>query len=358
MHLLSIRDLVVKFRTHDGTVHAVNGVSFDLDEGETLGLVGESGCGKSVTNLAVMRLLPKPAGHIEGGEVVFQGQDLLRLDESEMRDLRGKEIAMIFQDPMTSLNPVLTIEEQMVETIRAHRRVSKSQARARSLELLTMVGIPKPETRLRNYPHQFSGGMRQRVMIAIALALEPKLLIADEPTTALDVTIQAQVLDLLQRLAADLGTAVILITHDLGVVAGMTSRLNVMYAGFVVESASTPDLFARPRHPYTVGLLHSMPRLDAQPGEPLIPIAGVPPDLRRAPVGCPFAPRCAWRLESCWTGMPSLEPIDQTAQIVTTGPNVTHRVACWNPATPDEAVAARPLREGFTPAAAPAEAVA
>ena len=305
-----------------------------------------------------MRLLPKPAGHIEGGEVVFQGQDLLRLDESEMRDLRGKEIAMIFQDPMTSLNPVLTIEEQLVETIRAHRRVSKSQARARSIELLTMVGIPQPETRLRNYPHQFSGGMRQRVMIAIALALEPKLLIADEPTTALDVTIQAQVLDLLQRLAADLGTAVILITHDLGVVAGMTNRLNVMYAGFVVESATTPDLFARPRHPYTVGLLHSMPRLDAQPGEPLIPIEGVPPDLRRAPVGCPFAPRCAWRVESCWTAMPSLEPIDQIAEIVTTGPNATHRIACWNPATPDEATAARPLREGFAPAAAPTGAVA
>jgi oligopeptide transport system ATP-binding protein len=357
MHLLSIRDLVVKFRTHDGTVHAVNGVSFDLDEGETLGLVGESGCGKSVTNLAVMRLLPSPAGKIEGGEVFFDGQDLLALDESEMRDLRGKEIAMIFQDPMTSLNPVLTIEEQMVETIRAHRRISKSGARARTLELLGTVGIPEAETRLRNYPHQFSGGMRQRVMIAMALALEPKLLIADEPTTALDVTIQAQVLDLLQRLAADRSTAVILITHDLGVVAGMTRRVNVMYAGFVVESASTADLFARPRHPYTVGLMHSIPRLDAQPGEPLIPIEGVPPDLRRAPLGCPFAPRCAWRVEQCWTAMPLLEPIDPTPEIVTTGPNATHRIACWNPATPDEAVAAQPIRPGFEPAAPPNEAV-
>src|SRR5664279_5434267 len=258
MALLSVRDLVVRFRTHDGTVNAVNGVSFDLDEGETLGLVGESGCGKSVTNLAVMRLLPSPAGRIEGGQVVFEGQDLLSLDESEMRDLRGKEIAMIFQDPMTSLNPVLTIEEQMVETIRAHRRVSKAEARAKTIELLSTVGIPQPESRLRNFPHQFSGGMRQRVMIAMALALEPKLLIADEPTTALDVTIQAQVLELLSRLAADRGTAVILITHDLGVVAGMTKRTNVMYAGFVVESGTTVDLFARPSHPYTC-LLYTSP---------------------------------------------------------------------------------------------------
>jgi oligopeptide transport system ATP-binding protein len=309
MALLSVRDLVVRFRTHDGTVYAVNGVSFDLDEGETLGLVGESGCGKSVTNLAVMRLLPQPAGKIEGGEVVFEGENLLNLDESDMRDLRGKDIAMIFQDPMTSLNPVLTIEEQMTETIQAHRRVSRSEARARTLELLNTVGIPQPEKRLRNFPHQFSGGMRQRVMIAMALALEPKLLIADEPTTALDVTIQAQVLELLGRLAADRGTAVILITHDLGVVAGMTRRINVMYAGFVVEAAATGDLFGRPRHPYTVGLLHSIPRLDAAQGEPLIPIEGVPPDLRKAPVGCPFSPRCAWRVPECWTAMPPLEEI-------------------------------------------------
>ena len=283
MALLSVRDLVVRFHTHDGTVHAVNGVSFDLEEGETLGLVGESGCGKSVTNLAVMRLLPAPAGKIVGGHVYFEDEDLIALDESEMRELRGKEVAMIFQDPMTSLNPVLTIEEQMVETIKAHKKVSKAEARARTIELLAMVGIPKPEGRLRDYPHQFSGGMRQRVMIAMALALEPKLLIADEPTTALDVTIQAQVLELLSRLAADHGTAVILITHDLGVVAGMTRRINVMYAGFVVETATTGDLFARPAHPYTVGLMHSMPRLDAQPGEPLIPIEGTPPDLRFAP---------------------------------------------------------------------------
>jgi oligopeptide transport system ATP-binding protein len=357
MNLLSVKDLLVRFRTHDGTVFAVNGVSFDLDQGETLGLVGESGCGKSVTNLAVMQLLPRPAGYIEGGEVIFEGVDLLGLAESEMRDLRGKEIAMIFQDPMTSLNPVLTIEEQMVETIRAHRRVSKKEGKARAVELLGMVGIPEPEKRLRNFPHQFSGGMRQRVMIAMALALEPKLLIADEPTTALDVTIQAQVLELLARLAAEHGTAVILITHDLGVVAGMTKRINVMYAGYVVETAVTGDLFARARHPYTVGLLHSMPRLDAEEGEPLIPIEGVPPDLRFAPTGCPFAPRCAWRVDRCWTELPDLAPLDPKAAMITTGPNATHSVRCWNQPTADEALAAKPLTPGFVPAAPPAGTV-
>ncbi len=304
MALLEVRDLVVRFRTHDGTVHAVNGVSLDVEEGETLGLVGESGCGKSVTNLAVMRLLPRPAGRIEGGQVRFEGIDLAGVPESQMREIRGRDIAMIFQDPMTSLNPVLTIEEQMVETIRAHRDVGRGEARDRAIELLRTVGIPRPENRLKSYPHHFSGGMRQRVMIAMALALEPKLLIADEPTTALDVTIQAQVLELLQRLTTERGTAVILITHDLGVVAGMAHRINVMYAGFVVETALTTDLFARPRHPYTVGLLHSIPRLDAVEGEPLIPIEGTPPDLRRAPVGCPFAPRCAWRLSGVLGAQP------------------------------------------------------
>ncbi len=351
--LLSVKDLVVRFRTHDGTVHAVNGVSFDLEEGETLGLVGESGCGKSVTNLAIMRLLPRPAGHIEGGKVLFDGTDLTTVSEATMRDLRGREIAMIFQDPMTSLNPVLTIEEQMVETIRAHRRVSVGDARARAIELLGMVGIPQPATRLRNYPHQFSGGMRQRVMIAMALALEPKLLIADEPTTALDVTIQAQVLELLQRLTAEQGTAVILITHDLGVVAGMTRRINVMYAGYVVETASTPELFARPRHPYTVGLLHSIPRVDASADEPLVPIEGVPPDLRRVPVGCPFAPRCAWRLARCWDENPTLTPVSAPASVETAAPAATHGIACWNPPTAEEAQAARPMRPGFRAAPPP-----
>ncbi len=351
--LLSVRDLVVRFRTHDGTVHAVNGVSFDLEEGETLGLVGESGCGKSVTNLAVMRLLPQPAGHIENGQVLFNAEDLTKLPESSMRELRGRDIAMIFQDPMTSLNPVLTIEEQMVETIQAHRRVSAADARARAIELLGMVGIAEPAGRLRNYPHQFSGGMRQRVMIAMALALEPQLLIADEPTTALDVTIQAQVLELLQRLTKERGTAVILITHDLGVVAGMTGRINVMYAGFIVEAATTSELFAKPRHPYTVGLLHSIPRVDAGPEEALIPIEGVPPDLRIAPTGCPFAPRCAWRIDRCWTENPSLGPLEPGVTVRTSGPDATHRVACWNPPTADEAAAGAPRRPGFAPADPP-----
>jgi oligopeptide transport system ATP-binding protein len=351
--LLQVSDLVVRFSTHDGTVHAVNGISFQVEAGETLGLVGESGCGKSVTNLAIMRLLPRPAGKIAGGRVDFDGLDLVRLSEAEMRDLRGKEIAMIFQDPMTSLNPVLTIEEQMVETIRAHRSVSKQEARARTIALLTMVGIPNPESRLRSYPHQFSGGMRQRVMIAMALALEPKLMIADEPTTALDVTIQAQVLELLKDLTERSGTAVILITHDLGVVAGMTQRINVMYAGFIVETATTPELFAAPSHPYTVGLLHSIPRLNAERHEPLIPIEGAPPDQRRAPTGCPFAPRCAWRLAVCWTDNPSLAPVVAGTRVVTSGAGATHLIACHNPPTTDEAVAGRPLRPGFVAAAPP-----
>ncbi len=346
--LLSVTDLVVRFRTQDGTIYAVNGVSFDLAEGETLGLVGESGCGKSVTNLAIMRLLPKPAGRIEGGRIRFDGQDLVTMPESEIRQIRGRDVAMIFQDPMTSLNPVLTIEEQMVETIQAHRRTTKTEARDRAIELLNMVGIPKPEARLKSFPHQFSGGMRQRVMIAMALALAPRLMIADEPTTALDVTIQAQVLELLQRLTQESGTSLVLITHDLGVVAGMTQRINVMYAGFIVETATTGDLFATPSHPYTIGLLHSIPRLDAEVGEELVPIEGRPPDQRQAPVGCPFAPRCAWRLDMCWTDNPALEPIVPGTPLVTVGPGATHRAACHNPPTHEEARAGRPLRDGFT----------
>ncbi len=356
MALLSVQDLVVRFRTHEGTIHAVNGVTFELDEGETLGIVGESGCGKSVTSLALMRLLPKPAGRIEGGTVRFDGQDLLAYSESEMRDLRGREIAMIFQDPMTSLNPVLTVEEQMVETIQAHRKVSKDDARAKAIELLGTVGIPQPETRLKAFPHQFSGGMRQRVMIAMALALTPKLLIADEPTTALDVTIQAQVLELLKRLTDETGTAAILITHDLGVVAGMTQRINVMYAGFIVESATTIELFADPAHPYTVGLLHSVPRLDAIEGSELIPIEGTPPDQRQAPVGCPFAPRCAWRLPTCWESNPVLTSVTAGQGVVLTGKGATHRIACHNPPTHEEAVAGRPMRAGFKAAPPPGSA--
>ena len=354
MSLLDVRDLVVRFRTADGAIHAVNGVSFELEAGETLGLVGESGCGKSVTNLALMRLLPKPAGRIEGGQVLFDDVDLLKLPESEIRDIRGREIAMIFQDPMTSLNPVLTIEEQLVETIRAHRQVSKADARRRAIELLEMVGISKPENRLKSFPHQFSGGMRQRVMIAMALALEPKLLIADEPTTALDVTIQAQVLEILARLTTDAGTALILITHDLGVVAGMTQRINVMYAGYIVETATTTDLFAAPSHPYTVGLLHSIPKTTEMDDEELIPIEGRPPDMRKPPVGCPFVSRCAWRLDHCWTENPGLAPVVPGARLMTTGPEATHRIACHNPPSHAEAVAGRPRREGFSAAPAPA----
>jgi oligopeptide transport system ATP-binding protein len=358
MALLSVEDLVVRFRTQDGTVHAVNGISFEVEEGERLGLVGESGCGKSVTNLAIMRLLPKPAGHIEKGRVMFEGIDLVAMAEDGIRDMRGKEIAMIFQDPMTSLNPVLTVEEQMIETIRAHKKVPIAEARKRAIELLGMVGIPHPEDRLRSFPHQFSGGMRQRVMIAMALALEPKLMIADEPTTALDVTIQAQVLELLERLTTDSSTALILITHDLGVVAGMTQRINVMYAGYIVETALTEELFERPSHPYTIGLLHSIPRLDDIEGEALVPIEGAPPDQRRPPSGCPFAPRCAWRLPICWDEMPPLDPTAAVARVVTSGPGATHRIACHNPPTVEEAAAGRPLREGFVPAPPPGSVVA
>jgi oligopeptide transport system ATP-binding protein len=354
--LLEVRDLVVRFRTHDGTIYAVNGVSFDLEPGETLGLVGESGCGKSVTNLAIMRLLPKPAGHIEGGQVRFDGLDLVSLPEEDMRNLRGRDIAMIFQDPMTSLNPVLTVEEQMTETIQAHKKVTKKEARDRAIELLAMVGIPQPENRLKSYPHQFSGGMRQRVMIAMALALEPKLMIADEPTTALDVTIQAQVLELLKRLTDETDTAMILITHDLGVVAGMTQRIKVMYAGFIVEAATTADLFALPSHPYTVGLLHSIPRLDALEGEELIPIEGRPPDQRQVPLGCLFAPRCAWRIETCWSENPELVALDRSDGTSLSGMGATHRIACHNPPSREEALAGRPLRPGFKAAPPPGDA--
>jgi oligopeptide transport system ATP-binding protein len=353
--LLSVRDLVVRFRTHDAVVHAVNGVSFDVASSETVGLVGESGCGKSVTNLAIMRLLPTPAGRIEGGGVLFDGQDLLTLPESEIRQIRGRDIAMIFQDPMTSLNPVLTIEEQLTETLRAHKVVSREDARKRAIELLELVGIPNPEPRLKSFPHQFSGGMRQRVMIAMALALEPRLLIADEPTTALDVTIQAQVLELIRDLTRDTGTAVILITHDLGVVAGMTQRTNVMYAGFIVEAGLTPDIFARPSHPYTVGLLHSIPRIDGSAGEELIPIEGAPPNQRLEPVGCLFAPRCRWRIDRCLTENPLLERVDDgSGPVLLTGVAATHLIACHNPPTPEEAAAGHPLRGEATVADASA----
>jgi oligopeptide/dipeptide ABC transporter ATP-binding protein len=353
MTLLSVQDLVVRFRTHDATVYAVNGVSFEIDAGETLGLVGESGCGKSVTSLAITRLLPAPAGRVEGGDVLLEGKSLLSLTEREMNRVRGTEIAMVFQDPLTSLNPVLTIGSQITEGILAHQDLTKAQARARAIDLLAMVGIADGKDRLRAYPHQLSGGMRQRVMIAIALSLQPKLLIADEPTTALDVTIQAQVIDLIKELTRKSGTAALIITHDLGVVADMTQRTCVMYAGYLVETASTPDLFARPRHPYTIGLLNSVSRID-QEAEALRPIEGAPPEQTQPPKGCPFAPRCAWRLPVCWDVNPLLLPEVPGPTAATTDPGVRHLVACHNPANADEVAVGRPLRQGFVAAPNPA----
>jgi oligopeptide transport system ATP-binding protein len=321
--LLSVRDLKVTFGSGDRTVHAVNGISYDLAPGETLGIVGESGCGKSVSSLAIMRLLPRPAAHVDAGSVAFEGQELLDLTDEEMRRIRGDRMAMIFQDPMTSLNPVLPIERQLTEVLETHRKVKRRGAILRAIELLELVGIPAAKRRLRDYPHQFSGGMRQRVMIAMALACDPQLLIADEPTTALDVTIQAQILDLMRSAVTEQGTALILITHDLGVVAGMAQRINVMYAGHIVERADTDELYGRPRHPYTVGLLTSIPRLDEERGE-LVPIQGQPPDLSRPIPGCPFAPRCFNAQPKCVEEMPPLEQ----------APNAKpgHEVACWFPA--------------------------
>ncbi len=328
MPLIDVADLSVRFGTGEKSIHAVNGVSFSLGSGETLGIVGESGSGKSVTSLAIMGLLPKRGVTVDARHVAFNGVDLLSLAESRFRQLRGKELAMIFQDPLSSLNPVLSIGEQVTEVLRAHRRINKVDATARAAELLEMVGIASPVQQLKRYPHQFSGGMRQRVMVAIALALEPKLLIADEPTTALDVTTQAQVLELLQRLIAERHTALILISHDLGVVAGLTGRVVVMYAGFVVESADTADIFARPAHPYTVGLLNSIPRLDSSRAIPLQGIAGLPPDPSHGRRGCPFAPRCPRRSEQCLTENPLLSFVGPTIPGKSRQP---HLVACWHP---------------------------
>jgi oligopeptide transport system ATP-binding protein len=317
--LLDVKGLKTEFHTQDGVVHAVNGVSFSVDEGETLGLVGESGCGKSVSVLSVMRLIPQPPGKIAAGQVLFQGRDLLKVDDEEIRSVRGNKIAMVFQDPMTSLNPVLTIGTQIGEALELHLGMTKEQARKRSVELLKMVGIPEAENRLDDYPHQFSGGMRQRVMIAMALSCSPQLLIADEPTTALDVTIQAQIVDIVKRLKSELGMAIIWITHDLGVIAGIADRINVMYAGFVIETAPVKEIFANPLHPYTLGLLASIPRLDASRKSKLTPIDGLPPDLIEMPKGCPFYDRCTYRTERCANENPALELAA-----------VRHSVACWN----------------------------
>jgi oligopeptide/dipeptide ABC transporter ATP-binding protein len=322
--LLSVEDLRVEFWTQRGTVHAVNGISFDIAPGETLGIVGESGCGKSVTSLALMGILPR-AGRITGGTAMFGDRDLFRLSDRELRRIRGRDIAMIFQDPMTSLNPVLTIGRQIREALEAHFDLGKAEANRRVADLLEQVGIPSPDIRLKDYPHQFSGGMRQRAMIAMALACEPKVLIADEPTTALDVTIQAQILDLLKRLVEDRETALILITHDLGVVAGMCERVNVMYAGMFMETGSADQLFSRPRHPYTLGLLQSVPRLDAERKTKLQPIEGSPRDMLRAPQACPFQPRCRFEVEQSSLEVPPLRELEPG-----------HMVACFNPVPVEE----------------------
>lgn len=302
--ILQVRDLQTQFKTDDGVVKAVDGVSFDLHRGETLGIVGESGSGKSVTNLSIMRLIPSPPGKIVGGQVLFEGKDLLTMSDAEMRQIRGNKISMIFQDPMTSLNPFLRVSTQLIETIRLHQGLNKQEALIKAIEMLGMVGIPRPEKRVIDYPHQFSGGMRQRVMIAMALSCNPEILIADEPTTALDVTIQAQILDIIQRLADEMGTAVIVITHDLGVVAGMCDHMAVMYAGKIVEKASTKKLFADPQHPYTKGLIKSVPRLDQQHQEKLFSIPGQPPNLINLPDCCPFYPRCEHVMDICRTKYP------------------------------------------------------
>jgi oligopeptide/dipeptide ABC transporter ATP-binding protein len=327
--LLSVEGLSVRFRGPQGSVHAVRGASFDVRPGETVGLVGESGSGKSVTSLAVMGLLPRASATVDGGRIMLAGTDLLTLPPRELRRRRGGELAMVFQDPMTSLNPVRKIGGQIIEALRAHEKLSVGKAERAAAELLDRVGIADAKRVLRQHPFSLSGGMRQRVMIAIALALKPRLLIADEPTTALDVTIQAQVLEVLRELTRELGTGVVLITHDLGVVAAMAQRVHVMYAGAVVESAPTPALFAAPRHPYTVGLMRSVPRSDRD-GAPVVPIPGQPPDLAREWPGCAFAPRCAWRLETCWTSAPPLA-----------GP-AAHQFACHHPAQPQELIAGAP----------------
>ena len=305
--LLEVKDLRTYFFTEEGVVRAVDGVSWDLDQGETLALVGESGCGKSVTAMSILRLIPNPPGRIVDGEVLFEGRDLLKVTDVEMRSIRGNRIAMIFQEPMTSLNPVLTIGQQIKEAILLHLGLGDDEATARAVELIEMVGIPEGAQRLSDYPHQFSGGMRQRVMIAMALACNPKVLIADEPTTALDVTIQAQILEIMARLSKELGTAVLVITHNLGIVARYADRVNVMYAGEIVESGSAVDIFKHPAHPYTVGLMASVPRLDQTEKVRLATIEGQPPLLIQTIDGCPFRPRCDWAIDQCATDHPELE---------------------------------------------------
>jgi len=316
--ILDVEDLRTRFHVPEGTVYAVNGVNFSVYDGETLAVVGESGCGKSVCMLSIMGLIPIPPGEIVSGKALYFDQDLLRKTENEMEHIRGKEIAMIFQDPMTSLNPVLTIGRQITETLRVHLGMSQEQARERAVELLDQVGIPEARQRLGDYPHQFSGGMRQRAMIAMALACQPTLLIADEPTTALDVTIQAQIVELMIRLRQQFGMSMIWVTHDLGVVAGLADRVLVMYAGFIVEEADVYTLYSRPMHPYTRALLQALPRVDRRRRGSLKSIPGAPPSLLVEPRGCPFAVRCEYVIERCRVENPPLERV-----------GLSHRLACW-----------------------------
>ena len=316
--VLEVNDLETIFHTRDGAVHAVNGVSFQIGEGELLGVVGESGSGKSVTMMSLMKLLPMPPAEVTNGEVLFQGRNVLDMSDTELRALRGGEIGFVFQDPMTSLNPVFTVGFQLIEPLREHLKLSKREAKKRASELLTLVGIPSAADRLNDFPHQFSGGMRQRVMIAIALACDPKVLIADEPTTALDVTIQAQILKLVKDLRRDLGMGIIWITHDLGVVAGIADRVMVMYGGQVVEHADTRELFRSPRHPYTRALMETIPALEGERPERLLSISGTPPTLNAKPSSCPFAPRCAHAFDRCLKENPQIRQVA-----------AGHDVACW-----------------------------
>ena len=325
--ILEIEDLYTQFFTSAGTVRAVDGVTYNVDEGETVGLVGESGCGKSVTALSILRLVADPPGKIVNGKIKFKGRDLLELSEDEMRDVRGNDIAMVFQEPMTSLNPVLTIGRQITETVEEHLGLTGEAADKRAIELLGMVGIADPERRLDQYPHHFSGGMRQRVMIAMALSCNPSLIIADEPTTALDVTIQAQILEVMKGLTRDLGVALIIITHNLGVVARYADRVNVMYAGKIVETGTAMDIYHRPRHPYTLALLRSVPRLDQPRAAKLDPVEGQPPDLARLDEGCSFRPRCRFATDDCAKGIPDLQAVGEG-----------HRSACFEIATVEQSL--------------------
>lgn len=332
--LLEVKNLVTRFYTQQGVVHAVNGISYRLQKGESMALVGESGCGKSVSALSLLGLVPTPPGMVEQGSVLFNGVDLLQQTERQLRQVRGGEIGMVFQDPMTSLNPVLSIGRQLSEGIRLHLGLDATAAQKRASELLALVGIPDAANRLADLPHQFSGGQRQRIMIAMALACDPALLIADEPTTALDVTIQAQIIALVKQLKEKLGMSVIWITHDLGVVASLVDKVAVMYAGYIVEMANVVDLYTETSHPYTLGLLESLPKVDAQKRERLIPIEGVPPDLYEEPAHCPFAARCRFAVAHCWQENPSLQPIAPQ-----------HTVACWRWEEVQQAAKKRTLAE-------------